>query len=405
MGGRITGYEPGAAAPLQGGAAPAAGTSAANPGGPGTPSTDTQSIGAQRIGKGRVTISHLAEALGLTKGTVSRAMNGYPDISDRTRARVMRQAERMGYRPLSHAQAIRTGRVRSIGLVIQTDAHDGQRPFLAEFLAGLTQSASAESWTLTVATARSDGELTATLDRLVDERKADGFILPRTRLEDERVALLRDHDVPFVLYGRTGDPEGCAWYDILGEEAMAQAVMRLAAQGHERIAHVGGGEGYTYARLREEGFIAGMRAAGLAHDPALIRRDAVTRAAGAAATRGLLQQGDPPTAIVFATDMAALGAYDAAQALGLEIGRDLSVMGYDGIPEGQWMRPALTTFSVDTRAAGARLAHLLIERIRGAAPEDLRETARARLSAGGSDGPPRLDSRALAARIKAHGTP
>ena len=356
-----------------------------------------------RPGKGRVTIGHLAEALGLTKGTVSRAMNGYPDISDSTRNRVLRQAERMGYRPLSHAQAIRTGRVRSIGLVLQADAHDGQRPFLAEFLAGLTQSASAESWTLTVATAASEGELTATLDRLVDERKADGFILPRTKCHDERIALLLDHEVPFVLFGRTEDPTGCAWYDILGEEAMAEAVARLARFGHRRIGFVGGGAGYCYARLREEGFVQGMQAAGLVPDPALMQRDAVTRAEGAAATRALLARGEPPTAIVFATDMAALGAYDVAAELGLEIGRDLSLIGYDGIPEGAWMRPALTTFSVDSHAAGARLAHLLIRRIRGAPPEELRETARASLAARGSDGPPGSTSRALAARIAGHG--
>jgi len=87
--------------------------------------------------RGRVTINEVADALHLTKSTVSRALNGYPDISEATQLRVKRMAERMNYQPLSHAQAIKTGRTRSLGFVLQLADHDAQRPFLAEFLAGL----------------------------------------------------------------------------------------------------------------------------------------------------------------------------------------------------------------------------------------------------------------------------
>ena len=111
----------------------------------------------------------------------------------------------------------------------------------------------------------------------------------------------------------------------------------------------------------------------------------------------------PPTALVFAVDLAALGAYDAARETGLTIGRDLSVISYDGIPEGGWANPPLTTFRVDSRMAGERLAGLLIRRIRGVDPEELRETALAELQPGGSDGPPRLSSEDIAARVSAIG--
>ena len=83
----------------------------------------------------RVTINELAEQLGLTKGTVSKALNEYAEIGENTKRRVKRKAAEMNYRPLAHAQAIRTGRTRSIGLVLQADVYDGQRPFLADFLA------------------------------------------------------------------------------------------------------------------------------------------------------------------------------------------------------------------------------------------------------------------------------
>jgi LacI family transcriptional regulator len=355
--------------------------------------------------KPRVTISHLADALGLTKGTVSRALNDYPDIAHSTVQRVRRQAELMGYRPMVQAQAIRTGRTRTMGLVLQTDVVGAQRPFLSDFLAGLTGAASAENWTLTVATSRGGDEMLSTLSRLVDERKADGFILPRTFYDDARVKLLRSLEVPFVLYGRVADPTGCAWFDVLGEDAMQDAVGRLAEHGHQRIAYVNGGLEYNFSHIRAGGFHAGMANQGLSVDPQLILDGAMTTEAGKAATQRLMKLAKPPTAIVFAVDVAALGAYQAATELGLNIGQDLSIISYDGLPEGAWAQPPLTTFSVDSRDAGGRLAKLLIRRIRGVAPEDLRQTSYATLNLGGSDGPPILTSDQLALRIAAMGRP
>lgn len=337
--------------------------------------------------RGRVTITDVAAALGLAKGTVSRALNDYPDIAEGTRLKVRRMAERMGYRPLSHAQAIRTGRLRSLGLVLQVNEHDGHRPFLADFLAGVSGAASERGWTMTVATARSEAEGQAMLASLTEERKADGFILPRTYLADPRIAYLRRMGVPFVLYGRTGDPTGCAWYDIEGEAAMVDAVRRLAALGHRRIAFVPGGEGYAFADLRLKGYRAGLAAVDLPHDPALEGQGARSAEEGEQSALELLQLSNPPTAIVAAVDVAALGAYRAAASLGLSIGSDLSVIGYDGIPEGSYVMPQLSTYEVDNDRVGARLAEFLIRRIEGAAPEGLRALGQATFRDRGSIGP------------------
>ena len=340
-----------------------------------------------RPARKRVTISQLADALGLTKGTVSRALNGYPDISDSTRQRVERQAERMGYRPLGQAQGIRTGRTRSLGLVLQMNVHDAQRPFLADFIAGISQTAAEENWSLSVATAGSEAEMLDAMERLIDERKADGFILPRTMVDDARVALCRANDVPFVLFGRTGDMTGCAWYDILGEDAMEEAVLRLASLGHRRIGFVNSDLDYNYAVLRDEGFRTGMARADLELDEGLIRHGCMTPAQGERATLDMLDTPTPPTALVFATDNAALGAYAACSKRGLRVGQDLSLISYDGAPESGFTDPPLTTFDVDTRLAGERLAALLIAAVRGADPETLREAGHARLLRRGSDGP------------------
>ena len=215
----------------------------------------------------------------------------------------MRWATAPWRRPREYGPA---GRERS-GLVLQTDIKGAQRPFLSDFLAGITSAASAEFWTLTVATSAGGEEMLSALRRLANERKSDGFILPRTRFDDARVRLLRELDVPFVLFGRVGNPDRCAWFDILGEEAMRDAVLRLAAHGHRRIGFVNAAEEYNFSRLREEGFRAGMAQAALALDESLMVGEAMSREAGRDATRRLLGAALPPTAIVFAVDLAALG--------------------------------------------------------------------------------------------------
>ncbi|QBY02586.1 LacI family transcriptional regulator [Rhodophyticola sp. CCM32] len=333
----------------------------------------------------RVTINDLARNLGLAKGTVSRALNGYPDIAETTRKRVARTAERMGYRPLAQAQAIRTGRARALGLVLNAGGDDAHKPFLTDFLDGISRAASEESWSLTVATAEDEADEVTTMARLIEERKVDGFILPRPRLVDARIDLLRGRDVPFVLYGRTANPDGCAWHDIKGEDAMKSAVLRLAGRGHRRIGFINGALDYTYAHLRREGYLAGLAEAGLDVAPELMTGDAITMAQGETQGEVLLDLPDRPSAIVCALDLAALGLYRAAARRGVRIGPDLAVIAYDGIPEAATAHPPLTTYAVDSRAAGARLARLLFARIRGADPTRLREEVPARLIARGSD--------------------
>lgn len=343
----------------------------------------------QRPRHRRVTISDVSEALGITKSTVSRALNDYSDISEGTRLRVRRMADSMGYRPLSHAQAIRTGLVKSLGLVIQMADHDAQRPFLTEFLSGLSQGASAEGWTLTIAAANDPASTLETFQTLINDRKVDGFVLPRTQTEDPRIDLLRSTGVPFVLFGRSPDPTDCCWFDVLGEDAMRDAVHHLYNLGHRHIGFINGGMHYTYAPIREVGFIDAMTELGLTINPDHLRENAVTIEDGAKAALEILTgPGTPPSAIICAVDIAALGVYRTAESLGLTIGRDLSVISYDGIPEGAHIAPPLSTHSVDHTACGRRLAEILIQRIRGAAPETLRETTNATFLDRGSVGPP-----------------
>nr|WP_321456021.1 substrate-binding domain-containing protein [uncultured Cohaesibacter sp.] len=342
--------------------------------------------------KSRVTIKEVAYALGISKSTVSRALNGYPDIAENTRLTVQRMAQELGYKPMIHAQAIRTGLVRSLGMVLNADSHDGHRPFLANFIDGISRRASQDNWTLTVATANHALGVLTTIKRLCDEHTVDGFILPRTRIEDPRVHYLVKAHVPFIMFGRTGDDRDCGWYDIDAAKAMQEAVLRLAGMGHQRIGFINGLERYMYAKVRYEGYCSGLRKAGLGYDDLLVRHDAVTRKDGAREGAALLDLPERPTAIICAVDLAALGVYRAANERGLAIGRDISIISYDGIAEGEYATPPLTSFFVDNRVAGEHLADLLIRRIQGEMPETLRQLGEAQLIVRASDGPPVIRS-------------
>ncbi len=352
-----------------------------------------------RHGGGRVTIRDLAEFLGLSKGTVSRALNGYSDISAETQKRVAEAARNFEYRASAPARAIRTGRSESIGLVLNVDENNAYKPFLSDFLDGISRRLGEQGWVLCVATSFSAEESLEAHARLVAENKVDGFILPRTKCDDGRVTLLQKLKVPFVLFGRTARTDGVSWYDVRGEIAMKEAVARFVQQGHLRIAYIGARMDYMFQVLRRVGYRDALEAHGFTWEAALESEGAMSEPEGCAAARKLLQSSVPPTAMLCAVDRAALGACRAIRGFGLVPGHDVSVIGYDGIPEGAYAQPPLTTFSVNTRQAGYRIAEMLIRRIDGEPAETLRQEVEANLIARQSDGPPSMTPEEIAMHV------
>lgn len=352
----------------------------------------------------RVTIQTLANDLGLSKSTVSRALNGYADISLETKRRVSARALKIGYHPSSQARGLRSGLTQSIGLVLDMDSGNTHRPFLSHFIDGISRQISESGWTLSVATAHGMVGMIDTHRKLLLDHKVDGFIIPRNHVSDGRVALLREARIPFVVYGRCDANDDTPCFDILSEDSMREAVQRLASFGHHRIAYIGGHAGAKYQQFRLSGFKQGMIEAGLQADPELYLAMATTEEQGHRAGNALWTLDLPPSAIVCAVDRAAIGACQAAIELGLQPGHDVSVIGYDGTPEGQYAKPKLTTFAVDNHYAGKTLARLLLNIIQGRLIEPLHELHTAQLIPGDSDGPATLSPNQLAKKLQKKAT-
>lgn len=337
--------------------------------------------------KNTVTIDDVARLAGVAKGTVSRVLNNYGDTSDKTRDRILEAVERLGYQPSSAARKLKRGRVDTLGIVLPAGDGEHADPFLSEFLDGIAQALDLSDRDLLVTTAHSDEHALTVHDRLIRSRKVDGFIVTRTQVDDPRIGLLLQRGFPFVAHGRTNGTD-FAWYDVDNEVAFREAVRHVAALGHRRIGFLGGPARMNFAKQRKAGYRKGLAEAGIAHDPALENACELSEMSGAQAARALLRLDEPPTALVCVTDTVAIGAMGAIRALGLVIGRDVTVIGYDGLPVGAYIDPPLTTFSQSAHAAGARTARMLIDVIEGVDPLERQELVRADLVKRSSDGPP-----------------
>ena len=310
-----------------------------------------------------MSIQLLANSLGLSVSTVSRALNGYTDVSATTRLRVEQAAKAMNYQPHPVAHRLATGRTGAIALMTSVRAGNFLDSTFAALLSGAAEVLREQGYfAMSVALPAGDGEIKE-MERLIDGRLVDGVILARTRSFDARVTLLQERGVPFVTHGRTESNAPHAWLDTDNEEAFYQATRRLIALGHRRLALINGPDFMTYAGLRKRGFLRACLEAGITGPDSVDVHCEVTASAGEQAALAVLQRGAPsalPTALVCATDVQALGAMAACRARGLQIGKDIAVTGYGNTEAGAYASPPLSTIEHAIVDNGRHLADMLL---------------------------------------------
>ncbi len=336
---------------------------------------------------GIVKLKELAASLGLSPTTVSRALAGYPEVSESTRARVRAAAATAGYQPDRAALRLKTGRADAIGIVLPTGPQSFGDPFFAELLAGMGERAAEAGLDMLVTAAPAGADELSDYRRLVETRRVDGMVVARTLRRDPRLGYLLDQGVPFVAHGRTEDPRPYAYLDIDGEGALRLAARRVIGLGHRRLALIAAPSRYMFAAHRQAGFRAALAEAGLDPDAAPVLEGDLTEASGHRHGRALLTGSAPPSAILCMTDRMAAGVMLAARELGLAVGRDLSVIGYGDLPLSAVTDPPLTTVYRSIAGTGRRVVELLLRRLAGAPVQDLQELWTPELVVRGSDGP------------------
>lgn len=344
-----------------------------------------------------MSLKKIAEELGLSLTTVSRALNGYPEVAQPTRVAVQEAAARHHYRPDSRARGLALGRADAVGIVFPITPGDlGDLQFL-EVANAMSERFAQVGLDLLIISASSKDELMA-YKRAIAGRRVDAFVVPRTKVDDDRLALLHSSKMPFVAYGRSANfAPAYAWFDFDNVAGARMAAERLIEFGHRSIGYLGAPAIYNFAAQRFQGFNAALQRAGLTLDPQAVQRVALDRRTGYTAMQRLLALPQPPTAVLVDNHLAGVGAVHAALHAGRVLGHDLSVIVYDGLGPDSVIRSPITSIDQPTATlVGTVLAELVMARLKGVAPESLQRLRLPELVAGDSDGPPSI-SRTLAA--------
>jgi LacI family transcriptional regulator len=308
-----------------------------------------------------VNIKQLAQALGLSTSTVSRALNGYTDVNPQTRLRVQEMAQAQGYRPDAGARRLVRGKADAIGIVYPVSVESLGNPQFLDMAGGLAQRLEQDQFDLLLAVAADQHE-TRIYERLFLGGRVDAVIVPNTRVQDNRIEFLLDKAYPFVAYGRTADCDRYSWFDFDNHLGSRLAVQHLLALGHTRFAYVHAPLELNFAFQRQAGFLAALQEAGLDCPQAYQVGGVLDRRSGLEAVSRLLSLPQRPSAIVVDNNLGGIGVIRGLLNAGVAVGKDISVVVHGDIPADSLL-PGMqvTTVSQPTaHAAGVAMADMVL---------------------------------------------
>ena len=337
-------------------------------------------------------LKQLANYLGLSPTTVSRALNGYPEVSEATRERVKAAAQANNYHPSHHANSLATGKSKAIGHVIPLSEHMMINPHFSDFIAGAGETYANAGYDMVIRVVPEADE-EAVYRSFAKDGRVDGVIVHGPKVHDTRIALLQELKLPFVVHGRAGNGEGdYHWLDVNNNRAFQRATQFLIDLGHKDIALINGFEAMNFATRRREGYEAALTESGLSINPKNMFSGEMIEPQGFSAVQELLRRDRVPTAIVTSSILPALGVVRALRDTGLTPGKDISIVTFDD--QLSWMQknkevPVFTSLRSSMREAGKEVAKMLIELIDKPKTEPVTELWEVDFVLGGSTAPPK----------------
>ena len=322
----------------------------------------------------QVTLKAVAAHAGVSYQTVSKVLNGQLQVSPETQQRIMDAVRELGYRPNQMARNMRAKRSYMIGYSWAQVPTGQVNQILDQFLTSMVLEAEAAGYHLLPFPFR-DGEQAQVDDyrELVDTGRVDGFVLSSVNYNDPRIEFLIERKIPFVAFGRSNPELAFPYVDVDGADGLRQAAEHLIQRGHQRIAAIAWPHDSRVGNERMRGYFESMQAAGLEVLPEWIERGEGTFEFGREAASRLLDLPFErrPTAVVTLNDTQAIGAMDLVRERGLEVGRDLAIVGFDDAPMSQYLFPSLTTVRQPIREAGRKCVEILVAQMEGRKPSDL----------------------------------
>ncbi|KEO83390.1 LacI family DNA-binding transcriptional regulator [Tumebacillus flagellatus] len=307
------------------------------------------------------TIKDVAKAAGVSITTVSRVLNQYSDVNPKTRTKVLKVVEQLGYRPNSVARSLVMNRTNTVGLVVSdlSRSRNGHH-FMFDVLCGINDRVQELGYDLVLfSTSTTAQKKTPYLD-FVRQRRVDGVLMMGIRLDDPYTHEVVEASVPSVLIDVPLISETCSYVTTDSVVGAKLAVEHLLELGHRRIGFVNGHAQAAVSKERLQGYRIALEAAGMAFDPELVYYGNFEQEDGANGTAELLRKFPDLSAIFFASDLMALGALKYLQTHSLPVPNSLSIVGYDDIELASLMQPALTTVRQKRYEMGQSAAETLI---------------------------------------------
>ena len=322
--------------------------------------------GAAAGRQGRPTLAAIAAEAGVSLPTVSKVVNGRPDVAPATRAKVERLLDEWHY---SRSGPRRQRRSGLIDLVF----NGLDSPWAVEIIRGVEEWGTAHQTSVAVSAVRHGNARPASWTSSLASHDTDGVILVTSELTQTQLEQLRSGGIPLVVVDPVNlpDPElpsvgATNWAGGLA------ATEHLLSLGHRRIGAIAGPADYLCSRARIDGYRSALDKAGIRFDPALVRHGDFQHEGGFARGSELLSMPDPPSAIFAGSDQQAFGVYEAARQRGLRVPQDLSVVGFDDLPVARWMSPPLTTVRQPLTEMGRAAAQILGDLIEAVPPRSRR---------------------------------
>jgi DNA-binding LacI/PurR family transcriptional regulator len=315
-----------------------------------------------------ITIRDVAAYAGVSVTTVSYVINNNPLTKPATRQRVRNAIRELGYHPNVTARNLKTNETRLIGYAWHVPEDPVRRnPLLDLFLYELAQYAESQGYhILTFTQAHQDG--IKPYEDLINTNRVDGFILSDLTYGDSRVKHLMDRQVPFAAYGKANGEDGFPYVDVDGKRGIQLAIEHLVSKGHERIGLISWPDGFRIGDLRTQGYYEAMQMANLPIREHWIAHSPNTLQQAFQAASQILASKPRPTAIVCANDVMAFGAKRYIESLGLEVGTDVSLTGYDDTPVAELID--LTSIAQPITLIASKIIDLLLAEINHQRPAE-----------------------------------
>jgi DNA-binding LacI/PurR family transcriptional regulator len=313
------------------------------------------------------TIFDVAKKAGVSITTVSRALNGYSDVNEKTRKRIAAIAEELNYYPNAAARNLQGKKSNTIAFAPWLRDHVESLSFFKEIVGVLALGCLKYDLSLLVTGAESSDKVHENLRELAGSGRVDGVILADIKPEDERIKLLNDIGIPFVAFGRTMSQADLTYpfVDVDGAAGIEAVVDYVVAQGHRQIAYLSGPFNTSYSLYRYNGYQEGLKNAGIEIDKELVIAELQEQSSVEESLTRLLALPEPkrPTAFITSSDSLALNIIRFLQERNYEIGNkpgQYAVTGFDDLPFAAFLKPALTTIRQPIEATCTSLLELLV---------------------------------------------